>query len=80
MAAAIVRKIDQLGRIVLPIELRNSLNISANDQLEFLVDGDRITMKKRKSACEFCDSTKDVINFSGRSVCRKCINKMNTML
>ncbi|WP_312693505.1 AbrB/MazE/SpoVT family DNA-binding domain-containing protein [Caproiciproducens sp.] len=75
MAAAIVRKIDQLGRIVLPKELRNSLNINANDQFEFFVDGEMIIMRKRKFECESCDGIDDVFNYEGHTVCRKCIKR-----
>lgn len=80
MSAAIVRKIDGLGRVVLPKEMRTTHNISNGDELEFFVDKDKIILQKRNFACEFCYSTKDVFNFDGRSVCRKCIYKMTAML
>jgi AbrB family transcriptional regulator, transcriptional pleiotropic regulator of transition state genes len=80
MAAAIVRKIDGLGRIALPKEIRTTLNINNNDRLEFLVDEDKIILQKRKFACEYCDSTNDVFNFEGHSVCLRCMEKMVEMI
>ena len=80
MAAAIVRKIDDLGRVVLPKETRTTLNINNGDELEFLIDEDKIILQKRKFACEFCNSVDDVYNFEGHSVCCKCMEKMVEML
>ena len=80
MAAAIVRKTDALGRIVLPKELRTTLNINIGDEFQIFVDEDKIILQKRKFACEFCDSVKDVFNFEGHSICCKCIEKMVEML
>ncbi len=80
MKAAMVRKIDGLGRIVLPKEIRTIFNINSNDELEIFVDEDRIILQKRKSACEYCDSVANVLNFEGHSVCCKCMEKMAEML
>nr|WP_319487453.1 AbrB/MazE/SpoVT family DNA-binding domain-containing protein [uncultured Caproiciproducens sp.] len=80
MAAAIVRRIDQLGRIVMPKELRKDLNINANDQFEFFVDDDKIILRKKKFTCEFCNGVHNVVNFEGHIVCRKYIKRMNAML
>lgn len=80
MEATIVRKIDSLGRIALPKEIRNTLNINTNDRLEFLVEEDKIILQRRKFACEYCDSTTNVYNFEGHSVCYKCMEKMVEML
>ncbi len=76
MKAAVIRKIDALGRIVLPKEIRTTLNINNNDELEIFVDEDRIILQKRKFACEYCDRVANVLNFEGHSVCRKCMEKM----
>lgn len=80
MAAAIVRKIDDLGRIVLPKEIRKTLNIKNNDELEFLVDEDKIILKKSRFICEYCNSSIEVFNFEGHSICCKCMEKMVEML
>ena len=75
-ATGIVRKIDDLGRIVLPIELRRTLGISERDSLEIFVDGDNIVLKKYAPACIFCGSADNVINFRDKIVCEKCISEM----
>lgn len=68
----IVRKVDELGRIVLPIELRRTLNINEKDALEIFVDTDRIVLQKYEPACIFCGSADDVIVFKGRNICEEC--------
>ena len=75
-STGIVRKVDELGRIVLPIELRRTLDISEKDALEIYVEGDTIMLRKYQDACIFCDSTKDLVSYKGRSVCSDCISKM----
>lgn len=72
----IVRKIDQLGRIVLPIELRRILNININDSLEVFHDEERITIKRYAPACLFCGSTVENAYFKGKLICRACINQL----
>ena len=72
-ATGIVRKVDDLGRIVLPIELRRNLGIDIKDPLEIYVDGDYIMLKKYEPTCVFCGSATDVINFEGKNICRNCI-------
>ena len=76
-STGIVRKVDELGRIVLPIEMRRTLDIAEKDSLEIYVEGDSIILKKYQAACVFCDSTKDLVSFGGRNVCRDCIVKLN---
>ena len=75
-ATGIVRKVDELGRIVLPIELRRTLNIAIKDALEIYVEGEEIILKKYEPACIFCDDAKDVINFKGKNVCPNCIKEL----
>ena len=66
-ATGIVRKVDELGRIVLPIELRRTLNIDIRDPLEIYVDGESIMLKKYQPACIFCGSSDDVKQVHGRT-------------
>lgn len=73
----IVRKVDELGRIVLPIELRRTLDIAEKDPLEIYVDGSAIVLKKYRPTCIFCDSSKDIINFKGKNICPKCLKELN---
>ena len=75
-ATGIVRRVDDLGRIVLPIELRRSLEISEKDALEIYVDGDKIILRKDREACVFCDGTKNLTSFRGRKVCTDCLAKL----
>ena len=75
-STGIVRKVDELGRIVLPIELRRTLDIAEKDSLEIYVDGTSIVLKKYQPACVFCGEAKDVTQYMGRNVCAKCIDTL----
>lgn len=75
-STGIVRKVDELGRIVLPIEMRRTLDIAERDALEIYVEGSSVILKKYKPSCIFCDATKDVTHFKGKNVCPKCINEL----
>lgn len=79
-STGIVRKVDELGRIVLPIEMRRTLDIAEKDTLEIYVEGDSIILRKFQAACVFCDSAKDIINFKGRNVCSEGIGKLKNMI
>ena len=72
MDTGIVRKIDDLGRIVLPAETRRLFNIHEGDQLAISVDGDTILIRKLEDTCTFCGSTADVASFKGKGVCARC--------
>ena len=75
-ATGIVRKIDKLGRIVLPIELRRTLNINIKDPIEIYVDGEFILLKKYEPACIFCGNAKDVKNLHGKNICAECVSEL----
>ena len=75
-STGIVRKVDELGRIVLPIELRRTLGIDVKDSLEIFIDGNYIMLKKYQPSCIFCDQAKDVISFKGKNVCPNCIKEL----
>lgn len=79
-STGIVRKVDELGRIVLPIELRRTLGIEEKDRIEIFVDGESIILRKYQPACIFCDNAKDIINYKGRNICPDCIRAMNEKL
>ena len=72
-STGIVRKVDELGRIVLPIEMRRTLDIAEKDTLEVYVEGDSIILRKYQDACVFCDSVRDLVSYNGRCVCQDCI-------
>ena len=67
---------DELGRIVLPIELRRTLDISIKDSLEIYVDGTSIVLRKYQPSCVFCDDATDVVNFKGKNVCAACLKEL----
>jgi len=71
-STGIVRKVDELGRIVLPIELRRTLDISEKDSLEIYMDGASIILRKYQPACIFCDSAKEIRLFRGKNLCAAC--------
>ena len=75
-STGIVRKVDELGRIVLPIELRRTLGIAEKDALEIYVDGENIVLKKYEPACIFCNNAKDIIVFKNRNIYSKCISEL----
>lgn len=77
----IVRKIDKLGRVVLPKELRKIYNIRENQTaLEIYVDGEEIILKKYDPACVFCGEAKGVTNFKGKLVCKDCLENIKESL
>lgn len=72
-STGIVRKVDELGRIVLPIELRRTMDIAEKDSLEIFIEGDTIILRKYSPYCVFCDETRDVENYRGKNVCPRCL-------
>ena len=75
-STGIVRKVDELGRIVLPIELRRTLNIEEKDALEIYVDENTIMLKKYEPACVFCGNADDIVYFNNKRVCTSCLKKI----
>ncbi len=76
-STGITRKIDELGRIVLPIELRRKMGIAEKDSLEIYVEGDSIILKKYEPACIFCGNAKNVTTYMDKNVCSNCIKELN---
>ncbi len=75
-STGIVRKVDELGRVVLPIELRRTLDIAEKDALEIYVEGNTIILKKYEPACLFCGNARDVIVYKGKSICPDCMREI----
>ncbi len=71
-STGIVRKIDEVGRIVLPKEMRDVLGIDYKDPMEIYADEDKIVLKKYENECVFCGNTAKLLSFKGRTVCEKC--------
>jgi len=76
-STGIVRRVDELGRIVLPIELRRVLDIAEKDQLEIYVDEAAIILKKYHPSCIFCNETKNTADYKGKIVCRTCLTELS---
>lgn len=72
----ITRPVDDLGRIVLPKELRTSMGIREGDRLEIMVAGELIVLAKAVPCCVICGSTADLIEVEGTSVCRLCAERL----
>lgn len=75
-STGIVRKVDELGRIVLPMELRRVLDIKIRDSLEITSEDDKIVLKKYEPCCVFCSSKEELQSFKGRCVCKKCLDEI----
>ena len=75
-ATGIVRKVDELGRIVLPAELRRTLSIAEKDPLEIYVDGDSIVLQNYEEHCIFCGGSKDLRTVLGRNICDSCLSRL----
>ena len=78
-ATGIVRKVDELGRIVLPIELRRTLGIEIKDPIEIYVDGDYIVLKKYEPSCVFCGNAKNVVRVHDKNVCEDSLAEMKKL-
>lgn len=72
-STGIVRRIDDLGRIVIPKETRRVLGIKEGDSLEIFTEDENIILKKYQPGCVFCDDTKEIINFKGKMICKNCL-------
>ena len=75
-ALGIVRTVDRLGRIVLPADLRKSLDYGIDEPLEIFVDDDKIILSKYTPACIFCDNVDNVVHFKGKRICAACLEKL----
>jgi len=71
--SGIIRTIDGLGRVVLPVEIRRALDLSFKDTVEICISGDSIIMKKYKPSCIFCGSMEDANLYKGRVICKHCL-------
>lgn len=76
-STGVVRKVDELGRIVIPIELRRTMGIEEKDALEIYVDSEKIILKKYEPACIFCGNAEDVVNYKGKNLCKSCLTELS---
>ena len=74
-----IRQLDSLGRIVLPIELRRTLDISAKDMLEILVDGNTVLLRKYEPNCHFCGSNHGLVSYKDKMICKHCLKDLKEL-
>ena len=80
LSSGIVRRVDELGRIVIPIEMRKELNIKVENRVEISLEGSNIILHKYENRCVFCGTLRPAIKFSGKLMCNKCLEKINTQV
>ena len=78
-ATGIVRPVDALGRIVQPIELRRTLDITTEDSLEIFTDGQSIVLKKYQPSCVFCGEADNVTMVKGKYICKDCLKELKRL-
>ncbi len=78
-ATGIVRDVDNLGRIVLPIELRRTLGIDVKDSVEIFTENDTIILKKFQHSCVFCGANDSLLEYKNKMVCSRCISELNIL-
>lgn len=72
----IVRRIDTLGRVVIPVEIRRQFELDLKDPVEFYTEGDTIVLKKYQPTCIFCGDAKNNFQFNGKNICEQCAKAM----
>ena len=75
-STGIIRKVDELGRIVIPIELRRMLDVAERDDMEIFVEGNQIILQKYESSCVFCAATQGLVTYKGKNVCHNCVRSI----
>ena len=78
-STGIIRKVDELGRVVIPIEIRNQFNIMEKDPIEIYVDGSSFILKKFEPNCVFCGNTKDLLSYNDKLICKDCSKKIGAL-
>ena len=78
-STGIIRPVDALGRIVIPMEIREAFDIKTKDHLEIYVQGDTIVLKKHAFACTFCNGEEDLVDFEGKKICKRCLHRLSDL-
>jgi len=78
-STGVVRRIDHLGRVVIPIELRRNMGVLVNDEVQFYVDGELIIIKKYEPSCMFCESISDLVTYKSKRICHDCLDIINNI-
>ena len=75
-STGIIRRVDELGRVVIPKEIRETFNIKEKSPIEIYVDKGRIILEKATITCQFCGSEEKLKGFNGKDICTKCLKKL----
>ena len=75
-STGVVRRVDELGRIVIPVEIRNKLNIQEKDEIEIILEGRRVILEKYQQDCIICGEVKNLKKCGNKFICKKCISKI----
>ena len=78
-STGVTRQIDELGRFVLPIEIRRAMDINVKDTLEIFTDDNRIILQKYQPACSFCSNADNIVLFAGKRICRSCLDELKKL-
>lgn len=73
----IIRRIDELGRLVLPIELRRTLGLEVKDPVEIFIEGNRLVVKKYEDSCIFCGNNDQLVKYADKNICKSCIKEIS---
>lgn len=79
-STGIVRKVDELGRVVLPISIRQTLEINEKDPIEIFIDDGKIILQKYQPSCIFCNNAANIVYFNGKRICEDCLKKIKEVL
>lgn len=74
-----IRQLDSLGRIVLPIELRRTLDIKTKDMLEILMEGNTVVLRKYESNCHFCGGNSGLTSYKDKMICKRCLKEIKEL-
>ena len=78
-STGIVRPVDNLGRVVIPMEIRSTLDINPKDSLEIFTDGEKIVLRKYRPSCVFCENADDTVYFGDKKICKSCLEKLSLL-
>ena len=78
-STGMVRKIDELGRIVMPAEIRQTLGLQVRDSMEIYIDGDRIILQKYQPSCIFCANADGLVTFGDKRICPQCLSRIKEL-
>lgn len=76
-STGMVRKVDELGRVVIPMEIRKTMSIEEKESVEIFVNDNQIILQKYAPGCLFCGNAEDVVNFKGKNLCKRCLTELS---